>query len=72
MTHCAETEKAYQNFMNTLIKTKKGVERDSYMEGHREANVFLLQALEGGTDLESLKKGAEVVIKCIDRIKGEG
>lgn len=68
--HCAETEQAYKNFMENLINTKKGVERDSYMEGHRDANVYLLQALEKSADIESLKSGAEFVIKCIDRIKG--
>lgn len=77
MKHCAENEKAYKSFMNNLMDTKKGIERNSYMEGHKDANLYLLKALEtipNNTEdykeyLEALRKGADFVIKCVDRIK---
>lgn len=73
---CAETEEAYKSFMNGLIGTRKGIERDAYMEGHRDANQYFLNFIDQLTEEEKpafdkLKTGAEVVIKCIDRIKSE-
>ena len=73
---CAETEAAYKSFMNSLIGTKKGIERNAYMEGHRDANQYFLSFIdqlpeEEKSAFNKLKNGAENVIKCIDRIKAE-
>lgn len=73
---CAETEEAYKSFMNGLVGTRKGIERDAYMEGHRNANQYFLNFIdqlpeEEKPAFDKLKAGAEIVIKCIDRIKSE-
>lgn len=73
---CAETEEAYKSFMNGLIGTRKGIERDAYMEGHKDANQYFLNFInqlpeEEKPIFDKLKNGAEIVIKCIDRIKTE-
>lgn len=73
---CAETEEAYKSFMNGLVGTRKGIERDAYMEGHRDANQYFLNFIdqlpeEEKSAFDKLKTGAEIVIKCIDRIKTE-
>ena len=73
---CAETEEAYKSFMNGLVGTRKGIERNAYMEGHRDANQYFLNFIdqlpeEEKLAFDKLKTGAEIVIKCIDRIKSE-
>lgn len=73
---CAETKEAYKSFMNGLVGTRKGIERDAYMEGHRDANQYFLNFIdqlpeEEKPAFDKLKTGTEIVIKCIDRIKTE-
>ena len=73
---CAETNEAYKSFMNGLIGTRKGAERDAYMDGHKDANQYFLNFIDSLPEEEKnlydkLKTGAEYVINCIERIKTE-
>ena len=73
---CAEKNEAYKSFMNGLIGTRKGIERDAYMDGHKDANQYFLNFIDALPEEEKpafdkLKTGAEYIISCIDRIKKE-
>lgn len=71
---CAKSNEAYKSFMNGLIGTRKGIERDAYMDGHKDANQYFLNfinalPIEEQKYYDKLKEGAQYVVDCIDRIK---
>ncbi len=73
---CAETDAAYKSFMEGLFNTRKGIERNAYMEGHKDANQYFLDFIENLPEedrsaFDTLKKGAEYVIDCIERLENE-
>lgn len=71
---CDKTNEAYKSFMNGLIGTRKGTERDAYMGGHKDANQYLLNFIDALPEDEQkyydkLKEGAQYVVDCINRIQ---
>lgn len=71
---CAETDAAYKSFMEGLFSTRKGDERIAYMQGHKDANQYFLDFIKQLPENErpafnKLKKGAEYVVNCIERLE---
>ena len=73
---CSETDAAYKSFMKGLFNTRKGAERTAYMQGHKDANQYFLDFIDALPENErsafdKLKKGAEYVVNCIERLENE-
>ena len=73
---CDKTNEAYKSFMNGLIGTRKGAERDAYMEGHKDANQYFLNFINVLPENEQkhydkLREGAQYVVDCIKRLQDE-
>lgn len=71
-----EVEQNYENFIKDLVKDKKGIEKEAYLDGHKDVNQYFLDFIDQLPEEEKpafdrLKVGAEIVIKCIDKIKTE-